>query len=446
MTLGDVTGYAWRNLRRHKIRTALTSIGVAVGVATLVLLVSLGTGLERLASDELGRSELVTRVNVMPGGMKSEMMRGIRSGDTQQLLTPDDISELETVPGVRAAFPVVQVQLTVESPRTVAPAVSAEGLPARALGESYAQALLAGRYWDAEQGGAVAVLPSDVLEDLGYESPDEAIGELVAVSRLDAFWRYDKVELDQTAPDGSKLYRLERPEGLEVEELEIIGVYDTEAYGLLGQRVHVPLATGQALQKSFGFRTLGNDQAEEYPALIAKIDDPTAVPQVIDAIEDEGYDTISVFDYLTVIKWVFRAFQVMLAFFGGIGLLVAFFGIANTMIMAVLERTREIGVLKALGARNRDVRRMILFEAAMIGCLGGLVGVACGWMIGGVFDQIGTLLIGDGLGGKGLNVFYVPLWLGAGSTVLSTFVAAVAGFYPALRAARLDPVVSLRHE
>lgn len=125
--------------------------------------------------------------------------------------------------------------------------------------------------------------------------------------------------------------------------------------------------------------------------------------------------------------------------------MVAFFGIVNTMLMAVLERTREIGVLKALGARNSDVRRVFVTEAAAIGLSGGLLGLGFGWVVGQVLNLVANRLVNDSeaLGG---GVFVVEPWLAVGSLLLASAVAAVAGFYPAWRAARLDPVEALRRD
>jgi putative ABC transport system permease protein len=124
---------------------------------------------------------------------------------------------------------------------------------------------------------------------------------------------------------------------------------------------------------------------------------------------------------------------------------VASLGIVNTLVMAILERRREIGIMKAVGASDGDVKRIFFVEAGSMGALGGSLGVALGWMIGRVIN-LGTnwYMIRQDL--KPENFWYVPMWLVIAGVSFSIVVSLFAGLYPASRAARLDPVQALRHE
>jgi putative ABC transport system permease protein len=173
----------------------------------------------------------------------------------------------------------------------------------------------------------------------------------------------------------------------------------------------------------------------EYAGAIIKVKTHLDVVPVRKLIEEEGFETTTVLDFLEWLGWVFVVFDFLLAFFGSIGIVVAFFGIANTMVMAVLERVREIGILKALGARSWDIRLIFLIESAGIGFGGGLNHVAM-WFL----ERSGQTDL------DALSIFLVPWQLVAVALTLSTLVAAVAGIYPAGRAAGLDPVVALRRE
>jgi ABC-type antimicrobial peptide transport system permease subunit len=135
--------------------------------------------------------------------------------------------------------------------------------------------------------------------------------------------------------------------------------------------------------------------------------------------------------------------EAFLASIGAIGLVVSLFGIANTMAMAVLERTREIGIMKALGARNRDVRRLFLAEAATIGAASGMVGLIGAYLAGKLLNAIAR---GAFELPPEFSLFHVPGWLAAGSVTFSMFVSVIAGAWPASRAARMDPVRCLRYE
>jgi putative ABC transport system permease protein len=251
---------------------------------------------------------------------------------------------------------------------------------------------------------------------------------------------------EPAAPAPVKVHYV-RPQGLDGITAEIIGVYSSDDFGLAGRRFQAPLALGKRLLHASGFdRAFGRTAPGLYRALTVKVESREDVPGLREQIERKGFDTFAVADILKIINIVFAVLEVILSFFGGIGLVVSFFGIANTMVMAVLERTREIGVLKALGARDRDVRRIFLAEAGSIGLTGGAVGVLAGWIIGQGLNTLGSYLMREALSGRAVSVFYVPPWLAGTAILVSFVVATVAGLYPAWRAARLDPVVSLRME
>ena len=131
--------------------------------------------------------------------------------------------------------------------------------------------------------------------------------------------------------------------------------------------------------------------------------------------------------------------------FGSLALAVASLGIINTLVMAILERRREIGVLKALGASDRDVRRLFFAEAGVMGLGGGVAGVLLGWAIGqGIQLVTNTYLRRESIPAE--NIWSVPWWLIAGAIGFSVLVSLIAGMYPASRAAKLDPVEALRYE
>jgi putative ABC transport system permease protein len=175
----------------------------------------------------------------------------------------------------------------------------------------------------------------------------------------------------------------------------------------------------------------------------ASINDATRIAGDVEAMEFES-STLQTF--LDQVNRIFSIMQIMLSSIGLLALLVASIGIVNTMIMAIYERTREIGILKALGSTNGDVLRMFMVEAGMIGLLGGVVGVVLGWLLGLGLNRI----IVDYLKREQIPIdapFFVVTWeLVGGALVFATLVGILAGLYPAFRAARLDPLAALRHE
>jgi putative ABC transport system permease protein len=187
----------------------------------------------------------------------------------------------------------------------------------------------------------------------------------------------------------------------------------------------------------------GNGQ--HYTNLTVRVEKPGDVPAVEESVRQMGYSPFSLLDLTSNLRRVFAILDLLLGIFGSLALAVASLGIVNTLVMAILERRREIGVLKALGASDKDVRHLFFAEAGVMGLLGGVGGVALGWGIGRLI-QFGTNYYLRQQQIPPENIWTVPPWLVASAIAFSLIVSLAAGLYPATRAARLDPVEALRYE
>jgi len=193
-----------------------------------------------------------------------------------------------------------------------------------------------------------------------------------------------------------------------------------------------------------------NRNKEGYSMVIVKADDPDIVLDVADAINKMGFMANTPQSYLEGINSFFLVLQVIFGGVGAIALLVAAIGIANTMTMAILERTREIGLMKAIGATNQNVMSIFLGEAAGIGFVGGLGGVILGWGAGALLNIVALSYFANQAsngGGTGPTIAAsTPIWLPAFALVFATVIGLISGLYPALRAATLVPVNALKYE
>ncbi len=171
----------------------------------------------------------------------------------------------------------------------------------------------------------------------------------------------------------------------------------------------------------------------------------TQAEAVEDAVKKMHFSAYSYLDATRSMRRFFAVLDMFLGIFGSLALAVASLAIVNTLVMAVLERRREIGIMKAIGASDSDVKRIFFAEAATMGLFGGVIGVALGWLIGRAIN-LGANLYLHRLKMPPEGLLMVPLWLALAAVLFAVLVSVVAGIYPAARAARLDPVEALRYE
>jgi putative ABC transport system permease protein len=184
---------------------------------------------------------------------------------------------------------------------------------------------------------------------------------------------------------------------------------------------------------------------KSYMTLVVRAKKASQVPPIQEAIKKMGYATYSMQDASKALTRVFTFVDMFLGIFGSLALAVASLGIMNTLVMAILERRREIGIMKALGASDFDVKKLFFVEAGAMGVLGGVLGTSLGWVIGRVIN-FGTNIYLQKQDIPTENFWLVPWWLVVGALAFAVIVSLGSGLYPASRAAKLDPVQALRHD
>jgi putative ABC transport system permease protein len=236
------------------------------------------------------------------------------------------------------------------------------------------------------------------------------------------------------------------------QKLKIVGVADLDPESMRGPtraRVFLPLGLAETLHvmQPTDLREISRAASDQpvYSSISVRVKNPSQVQMVEDAIKKMGFNTFSILDASRSIQQFFKVLDVFLGIFGSLALAVAFIGIVNTLVMAILERRREIGIMKAIGASDSDVKKLFFAEAGAMGLLGGVVGVALGWTIGHAIN-LGTNIYLKRQSFPPEHFWSVPWWLVAFAILFSFLVSLAAGLYPAGRAARLDPVQALRYE
>src|SRR5207248_2242390 len=236
-------------------------------------------------------------------------------------------------------------------------------------------------------------------------------------------------------------------------KLRVIGIVEKEPLNMLGNNpggafISLGLAEKMHPARPGEFRDLVGTKpsdSETYSSLIVKVASPQDIDAVESAAKQMGLGAFSLLDATRSLRRFFAILDLFLGIFGSLALAVASLGIINTLVMAILERRREIGIMKAIGASDSDVRSLFFVEAGAMGVMGGALGVAFGWAIGRVIN-FGTNIYLDRQQLPHENIWTVPWWLVAGAIGFALVVSLVSGLYPAGRAARLDPVQALRYE
>ena len=236
--------------------------------------------------------------------------------------------------------------------------------------------------------------------------------------------------------------------------LKIVGIVETEpaaGYGGYGNaRLLMPLQTAAALRAAQvnDLRDIVRDSTANkttYPVLSVRAKSPSHVEALEASIKNMGFGAFSLLDASKSLRTFFSVFDLLLGIFGSLALAVATLGIINTLVMAILERRREIGVLKALGAADSDVQQLFFVEAGVMGLFGGFFGVLFGWLLGRAIT-LGTNIYLKHQNLNPIELSSVPWWLVVTAIVFAVVVSLVAGLYPASRAAKLNPVDALRYE
>lgn len=441
----DLLRLIFGNLSRRKARVALTAIGVVIGTAAVVILVSLAIGLQKSATDSLYGIGDLTQIDVMPtygggfgggggGPFVSQAVGEASQLDQPVLLTNSALEQLRGIPGVKAVIP-----------------------------RDYLNAGVIVRYQRLEGGMNIIGVATDDLSNLGLEASQgtTALSKgsiVIGVMTPNNF--YDpRLRPGQEPPPPPELidqqiqmivlkYDQNGNETRKTISLRVAGIIN-ETGGEPDYSVYLPLELTKALNEwANGYRI--NYNKDGYSQVIVKVEDANQALDIAEQITAMGFQAITPQSFLQGINSFFVVLQVIFGGVGAIALLVAAIGIANTMAMSILERTREIGLMKAVGATNRDVLSIFLGEAAGIGFIGGLGGIVIGWLAAQGMNVLAlAYLAGQASqqGGAPPSVaVYTPIWLPIFALIFSTLIGMLSGLYPALRAATMIPVQALKYE
>jgi len=460
MRTADYIEQACGNLWKKKLRTFLTTGGVVIGVGALVCMFAFGQGVQKNITDQFEAMDLLNYINV---SAKHEVRRNPSdsdpdaapttdeptepagaAGEPVEVLDDDFIDEVMQIEGVEAAFPEMrfpaQIRRGDKEQFTIVQVVTS-----RACRSELVQ-LRAGQPYTSDEPNEAMVSDSLLLR-LGNTEPETAVGREIEIRTitldfgLRSLMRMAFGRGDQRLPVSNQRYCF-----------KVAGVIERMGFGgalPVRSDVFIPPGAADRMRKlvltsvSDLFQPAG--KMAGYSTVTVRVASPRQVSAVKAELEERGLRTFALMDQLDEMKKGFIIMDMFLLAIGMIGMTVASLGIVNTMVMSILERYREIGIMKAVGATDGDVQKIFLFESGAIGFLGGVFGLVLGWVVSAVIN-----LVVNGLtarqGVPYIRYFSFPWWLCLGAIAFSILVSLIAGILPTIRAAAIDPVVALRHD
>lgn len=472
MNLTDLLRMSLGNLKRRKLRTFLTVLGVIIGTASIVVMISLGLGLQQSMYKEVEQSGGLTMISVS-GIQPGEGMIGDSDSTSKseaKYITDDTIKDFSRLEHVKMAAPVYQV-----SAYFLKGAYTGEfqivGTTKEAL-ESKNIPLRSGGTLPAENSGQLEFVFGNGLQSLFYKKGSAGMmydgggANDIDLAKDQFFLILNTQAYDEANNSGSVFgaggnegdqndsKQKAKPAQKYVVHASGVVAGDPDEYNVHYYSAYCDIDTlKMMLKREFSGGVIpGQPQTKSgkpycffaYSNAWIKVDDLDNVEEVSKILRDQGYNVESNIEYMNSMKSQFAIIQAVLGGIGAVSLLVAAIGIANTMMMSIYERTKEIGVIKVLGCSLKNIKQMFLLEAAFIGFLGGVVGNIISFIISGLINfVVGNAAQATGLGG---GISYIPFWLVIASMGFAVLVGMAAGYFPAVRAMRLSPLAAIRNE
>ena len=441
----DILLMAWQNLLRRKVRTVLTVLGVLIGTTSIVVMISLGIGLRESITQNMAQWGSLNQITI------NSFVRFDREGNPvgeAKALNDSAVEELQSLPGVIGVSPGFEV--------------SGEAL------------------WGRRQGyiNLIGIDPSQMqkfefVTTRGrlLESDDRfniVLGGMVGYNFRDPnrpFEEYDEIPwedrfLDEHNPtirmlDERIIMSVRNDTGRERKfNFNVIGIIDPQkmdrsynAYAPIEEvkeiRRFIQGNTSRSQRTRAGNGYVQGPSPDDYNFIWVQSESIDRTKELSQEIRDMGYQAYSMADNLEGIEQTSRTIQAVLGGIGAITLFVAAIGIINTMIMSIYERTREIGVMKVIGATPGDIRLLFLTEAGLIGLAGGFVGLGLSYGLSKVVNTLTGNMFGPGAGSE-FAISLIPPWLALFALVFSFFIGVLAGLYPANRAVKISPIEAIR--
>ena len=464
MRLMDLLKISFSNLRRRKLRSFLTILGVVIGTASIVTMISLGLGLQQSLYEEANQSGGLTNISVTGAsvGDSYSYFPGSGEDESSKYISDKTILELAKLDHVVLSSPYYQLSSVILKGNYEG-YVDLYGTTEEALQAKNLE-LASGALPTANSGRLAFVYGNGLLTTFNEKSNNKGYYETGTLPDIDLAKDTMFLVVDREA-----YYNSQEPatggmeiEGSTGEAKKPINKVAVKASGVIKGGINdynsyytSALCNIEVLKKmlktQFGSGVIPGQPTTKsgkpykefyYTGAEVKVDDAKNVNAVAKVIREMGYNASTNQEYLDSMKSQFVIVQAVLGGIGAVSLLVAAIGIANTMMMSVYERTKEIGIMKVLGCSLKNIKRMFLYEAAGVGLIGGFLGCLLSYLLSFAINKVAASFGEIGVS----KISYIPVWLALVAMGFSMIVGIIAGLLPALRAMKLSPLAAIRSE
>ncbi len=470
MSSFDVLIMSVRNLVKRKLRTFLTILGVVIGTAAIVVMISLGLAINKTFNDKIDTIGDVTVVTVR-APFERRYGEGVAAATKELVLDDNAIEGFKYIPGVVAATPVITENYNFKSGKFVDAWQNVIGIDPFAM-EAMGYKVSAGRLLEEDDGYAAVFgmnvelrffnANNEYYSEREYKKmKGEEVEQLVDVlnDRIQVSHDYNFGFENRRMFDGGGDSENER--AVTPITLNVVGVLDKKG-GMDDSSVFMSIDVVKKMiaakkqyqddmnsSNEFFSSAYKEPEKKGYDIAYVKCKNLTEVRKVHKIIQEMGYFADIPTAQLDMMQQTSSSLQALLSAIGAVSIFVSAIGIANTMIMAIYERTREIGIMKVVGATISDIQKMFLTEAALIGAIGGVLGVGLSFLISYVLNKSGISFMGT------LNqelqefqsaVSLITPELAVAALVFAALVGLLSGYFPARRAMRLSALSAIRTE
>lgn len=454
MKIFDVIRMAFRNLFRSKVRTILTILGIIIGTTAIIIMLSLGIAIKQAYQEQMSMLGDANVITVYPNYDVAYDPKKMRRGEWEEpSIKESDLEKIAQIPNVEAVTPFYETGVKMEIGKYIG-YVNIVGIKPEAM-EALNYKVSEGRLLQPGDTNQI-VFGFDLKQQFYNPKSRNSMNWWqggYSDEEKDFDFLEDKIKMTFDMSYGERYAgsSMSKPKLYKVEGVGILaeGDWDT-AY-----RAFMNIDELMKLEKDYNKKNnnaeTGNSRKKKnaevgYSQAKVKVNDTKNVLDVKEQIEAMGLNAYSMVEYLEQANKTQAVMQGVLGGIGAISLLVAAIGIANTMIMAIYERRKEIGIMKVIGARIKDIRRMFLYEASMIGFIGGVIGVAVSYGISYFLNTVGMQFLSGGIDTGGTRISVIPIWLAVLGMAFSAFIGLVSGFFPARKATKLSALSAIQSE